>query len=154
MFLLLLQQFCVMLEGHPSFFLGVAWLSWWQISPVNSLFVTLLQSKASATTWFCSPVLSPLSLEPDRPCLPWQVACLLCFHQVWPLVGFPGTEWKSYWPEIKQQGQQLNGTEYPAVVDSGACSVDVDRLCEASSAVGFHAPCKNSAPCWRGFFPL
>ena len=159
MFLLLLQQFCVMLKGHPGFILGVAWLSWWQMSPVNSLFVTCLQSKASATTWLCSPVLSPLSLEPNRPCLSWQVASPLLFHQVWPLVHFPGTERRSYWPEITQQGQWLNWTEYPDVVDSGACSVDVDRLREAPSTVSFCVPCKNNALLLlctvpEGVFPL
>lgn len=42
--LLLLQQFGVMLKGHPGFILGVAWSSWWQMSPVNARFVTCLQS--------------------------------------------------------------------------------------------------------------
>lgn len=49
-FVLLLQHFCVMPKGHPGFLLGVAWLKWWQVSPVNTLFVTCLRSRASATT--------------------------------------------------------------------------------------------------------
>lgn len=155
-FSLLQQQSCVMLRGHPGFILGVAWLSWWQTSPMNSLFVTCLWSKASATTWLTSPV---LSLEPHRPCLSWLVASPLLFHQVWPLVRFPGTERRSYCPELTQQGQWLNWTEYPDVVDSGACSVDVNRLCEASSTVSFHVPCKNKAlsllcTMLEGVFPL
>lgn len=154
---LLLQQLCVMLKGHPGFILGVARLSWWQMSPVTSLFVTCLQSRASATTWLCSPVLSSLSLEPNWPCFSWQVASPLLFRWVWPLVHFP--ERRSYGPETTHQGQWLNWTDYPDVVHSGPCSVDVDRLCEASSTVSFHVPCKKSAlvplrAAPEGVFPL
>lgn len=59
-FLLLLQQCCVMLKSHPGFILGLAWLNWWQMSPVNSLFVTyFVTSKASAMTWALLPSAVP-----------------------------------------------------------------------------------------------
>lgn len=114
-------------------------------------------SRASATTWLCSPVLSSLSLEPNWPCFSWQVASPLLFRWVWPLVRFP--ERRSYGPETTHQGQWLNWTDYPDVVHSGPCSVDVDRLCEASSTVSFHVPCKKSAlvplrAVPEGVFPL
>lgn len=48
-------------------------------------------------------------------------------------------------PEIAQQGQWLNWTEYLDVLDCGACSVDVDTLHEASSTASFHVSCKNNA---------
>lgn len=68
---------------------------------------------------------------------------LLC--QVWSLVCFPGTERRSCWPEIAQQGHWLNWTEYLDVLGCGACSVDVDTLHEVSSIASFHVPCKNNA---------
>lgn len=63
-----------MLKGHQGlFWLVVTWLNWWQMSAVNSLFMTWLHSRASATTYLCSPVMSPLTW-PNWLCSPWLVA--------------------------------------------------------------------------------
>lgn len=61
----------------PKLYSGGTWQSWRQTFPVNSLFVTCFQSKATAAIWVCSPVLSPPSPDSHWPCLSWRMASLL-----------------------------------------------------------------------------